>query len=98
MPIARPLWLQYPGDPRAAEQDQEWMLGSDVLVAPVVEEGARSRRVYFPRGCWRARDGRRLGGPVSLRIATPLGRLPWFRRCGTDPLGSVRMRQSGPIG
>ena len=87
MPIARPLWLQYPGDPRAAEQDQEWMLGSDVLVAPVVEEGARSRRVYFPRGCWRARDGRRLGGPASLRIATPLGRLPWFRRCGTDPLG-----------
>ena len=87
MPIARPLWLRYPGDPRAAEQDQEWMLGSDVLVAPVVEQGARSRRVYFPRGCWRARDGRRLGGPASLRIAAPLGRLPWFRRCGTDPLG-----------
>ena len=40
----RPLWLADPGSTRAAAQDQEWLLGPDVLVAPVVSAGARSRR------------------------------------------------------
>jgi alpha-glucosidase (family GH31 glycosyl hydrolase) len=86
VPVTRPLWLEYPSDPRAGAQDQEWLLGPDVLVAPVVEEGATSRRVYFPRGCWRAADGARHRGPGSADVNAPLGRLPWFTRCGTDPL------------
>ncbi|HUO70486.1 MAG TPA: TIM-barrel domain-containing protein, partial [Solirubrobacteraceae bacterium] len=53
IPPTRPLWLQFPGDPRAAAQQQEWTLGDDVLVAPVVSEGAVGRSVYFPAGCWR---------------------------------------------
>ena len=87
IPITRPLWLAAPGDPEAAGQDQEWLLGRDVLVAPVVEEGARSREVYFPRGCWRAPDtGERFRGPATWRVEAPLERLPWFVRCGRDPL------------
>jgi alpha-D-xyloside xylohydrolase len=86
MPIARPLWLAVPGDQRAADQDQEWMLGRDVLVAPVVVEHARGRGVYFPRGCWREPEsGRVVTGPGSERVAAPLGRLPYFFRCGTTP-------------
>jgi len=86
MPIARPLWLAVPGDAIAARQDQEWMLGPDVLVAPVVVPGARARRVYLPRGCWvDANTGRRLTGPASARVAAPLGRLPYFFRCGKRP-------------
>ena len=86
MPIARPLWLAAPGDRLAARQDQEWMLGPDVLVAPVVEQGARGRSVYFPRGCWREPEtGRRFRGPASRRVAAPLARLPYFFRCGTRP-------------
>jgi len=85
MPIARPLWLAVPGDPVAARQDQEWMLGPNVLVAPVVTEGARARRVYFPRGCWvDPRTGRRRSGPGSARVAAPLGDLPYFIRCGAS--------------
>lgn len=87
MPITRPLWLQYPHDRRAARQDQEWLLGPNVLVAPVVEQGADSRRVYFPRGCWRAAGGERYRGPGSTTVAAPLGRLPWFGRCGARALG-----------
>ena len=87
MPIARPLWLQVPDDPDAAVQDQEWMLGPDVLVAPVVEEGARTRSVYFPRGCWRHPEtGERHDGPGAVTVEAPLARLPYFFRCGTDPL------------
>ncbi|HEX2128581.1 MAG TPA: TIM-barrel domain-containing protein, partial [Solirubrobacterales bacterium] len=86
VPVARPLWLEYPNDQVAAAQDQQWLLGRDVLVAPVVKEGATSRRVYFPRGCWREHgNGRRFRGRAYAEVAAPLGRLPWFRRCGTRP-------------
>jgi alpha-glucosidase (family GH31 glycosyl hydrolase) len=62
------------------------MLGPDVLVAPVVEEGATSRRVYFPRGCWRLRGaGRRGCGPRFVTVAAPLGSLPYFVRAGVKP-------------
>jgi alpha-glucosidase (family GH31 glycosyl hydrolase) len=87
MPVTRPLWLQYPGDRRAARQDQEWLLGPDLLVAPVVEQGSTSRKVYLPRGCWRLRGGERHRGPAAVEVAAPLGALPWFSRCGTRPLG-----------
>jgi alpha-glucosidase (family GH31 glycosyl hydrolase) len=86
MPPTRPLWLAYPGDRRAAGQEQQWLLGPDVLVAPVVERGARARHVYFPRGCWRSPDtGKRYRGPASRRVRAPLGRLPYFFRCGKRP-------------
>ena len=63
------------------------MLGPDLLVAPVVTEGAASRRVYFPAGCWQeAAGGRRFGGRSSAVVAAPLTTLPYFRRCGTHPL------------
>jgi len=97
MPITRPLWLQYPHDPRAVAQDQEWLLGPDVLVAPVVTEAARVRQVYFPAGCWRAPDGavglaghRRYRGPLKATVSAPLGKLPYFFRCGTRPFRPPR--------
>jgi len=100
IPVTRPLWLQYPTDPRARKEEQEWLLGPDVLVAPVVAEGARSRTVYFPRGCWRAPDGgERHEGPRASTVAAPLARLPYFFRCGTDPFRlrpAARPRRSPP--
>lgn len=91
IPPTRPLWLAAPGDRRAARADQEWMLGPDVLVAPVVSQGARSRVVYFPRGCW-ASSGTRYRGGRSARVPAPLGRLPYFTRCGTTPFEGRRAR------
>ncbi len=87
MPPTRPLWLAYPGDARAAAADQEWMLGPEVLVAPVVTESARSRAVYLPKGCWQ-QDGSsaHIRGPREIIARAPLGSLPWFKRCGTSPL------------
>ena len=86
MPIARPLWLAAPGDRRAAAQDQEWLLGPNVLVAPVVEQGARKRTVYFPRGCWVSpASGRRYSGGRAALVPAPLDALPYFFRCGSAP-------------
>jgi alpha-glucosidase len=85
IPIARPLWLAAPGDAMAAKQDQEWLLGPHVLVAPVVTEGADTRDVYFPAGCWRSRGGKRYEGPAQVTVSAPLARLPFFTSCGKHP-------------
>lgn len=71
IPITRPLWLAYPHDPRARDQDQEWLLGPNLLVAPVVTQGASSREVYFPSGCWRSTSGRTVTGPRSTSSTRP---------------------------
>ncbi len=98
LPIMRHLALTHPGDHRARAADDEFMFGPDLLAAPVVEPGARSRRVYLPRGEWvdlwrsvkyRERDGdvrlrraRDLPGRGSTRLDAPLGELPLLARAG----------------
>jgi len=54
VPIMRHLALAYPGDPAvySPEAEYQYLFGPDLLVAPVIEEGARSRRVYLPPGQW----------------------------------------------
>ncbi len=90
LPITLPLWLAAPEAPGAATESQEWLLGRNVLVAPVVEEGKTTRSVSFPRGCWRQRggDGTRVEGPGRATVTAPLGLLPYFFRCGTDPFAA----------
>ena len=86
MPITRPLWLHYPDDDSARAQEQQFMLGPDILVAPVVEPGASSREVYFPQGCWRhPEDGSQFSGPQSVMVDAPVDYLPYYFRCGTRP-------------
>jgi len=86
LPITRPLYLEYPDDPQAALQSQEWMLGPDVLVAPVVEQSATGRSVYFPSGCWHdPATGQTQVGPASAEVPATLSQLPFFFRCETQP-------------
>ncbi|MBV9801401.1 MAG: glycoside hydrolase family 31 protein [Solirubrobacterales bacterium] len=84
IPPTRPLWLVYPHDPKATRQDQEWLLGPNLLVAPVITQGAGGRTVYFPAGCWHSPvSGRTIRGPKTTRVSAPLAVLPYFSRCGT---------------
>ncbi len=50
-PMVRPLFFEYPNDPGSWNIDDEYMFGSDLLVAPMFDGGAR-RRVYLPPGKW----------------------------------------------
>jgi alpha-glucosidase len=96
IPITRPLWLGYPDDPTAAQQDQEWLLGPDVLVAPVVTQGATSRSVYFPAGCWQQPSTKaRFIGPVSRSVPATLAQLPYFFRCGARPFAAPAAPAAG---
>ena len=47
--------------------EDQFLLGDEVLVAPVMEEGAISRDIYLPRGRWRAEGGEVREGPAWLR-------------------------------
>jgi alpha-glucosidase len=48
--VLRPLFAEFPNDPRCLADGDDMMLGSSLLVAPVVEQGQRERDVYLPAG------------------------------------------------
>ena len=52
LPMIRPLVLHYPKDKNVWNLNDEFMLGENLLVAPVVEQGATRRMVYLPEGTW----------------------------------------------
>jgi alpha-glucosidase len=83
-PPMRPLWFEYPSDSRTYLLEDQYLVGRDLLVAPVLQEGQRRRRVYFPRGdawvdWW---TGQRYEGGTDADIEAPLERLPLFARVG----------------
>jgi alpha-glucosidase len=83
-PIWRPLAFDHADDPHAAAVDDAFLLGPALLVAPVLERGARARDVYLPAGTWFALDdGARWIGPRTVRVAAPLERIPIFARGGS---------------
>ncbi|XP_069120474.1 myogenesis-regulating glycosidase-like isoform X2 [Argopecten irradians] len=51
-PIIRPLWWVAPDDPDAQTIDSEFLLGNDILVAPILKKGARYRDIYLVEGQW----------------------------------------------
>ena len=52
LPMLRALFVEFPADPGSWEVDNEYMYGSDILVAPIFEAGMKSRDVYLPPGQW----------------------------------------------
>jgi alpha-glucosidase len=83
-PVWRPLFYEFPSDPRAAAVDDQFLIGRELLVAPVLERGARHRTVYLPAGTWHSLDdGARWIGPREVEVAAPLERLPLFARGGS---------------
>lgn len=78
-PIIRSLEYVFPGQGYALIKDQ-FLLGNDILVAPVTVKGQREREVIFPKGKWKGEDGSIVKGPTKKTIKVPLDRLPWYRR------------------
>ena len=50
--VARSLWLNFPADKATFEIDSQFMLGSGLLISPVLDAGATSVTAYFPKGLW----------------------------------------------
>jgi alpha-D-xyloside xylohydrolase len=52
LPMVRALFIEYPADPGSWQVDDEYLFGSDILVAPLFEAGTTARDVYLPPGQW----------------------------------------------
>ncbi|MDY3071295.1 MAG: glycoside hydrolase family 31 protein [Eubacteriales bacterium] len=78
-PVLRPLAYNYPGEDFEDVTD-EFLLGDDILVAPVLEKGAVTRQVRFPSGVWESRDCGTFTGPCTAVVDAPLSVLPWFKK------------------
>ena len=83
-PPMRPLWFDFPKDPVCTIVDDQFMFGPHLLVAPVLEEGARSRHLYLPDGAtWTdAWTGETLEGGQTITADAPLERIPLYLRDG----------------
>ena len=90
--MLRALWLHDPDDRVAVARGDEYLYGADLLVAPVVEKGATTRRVYLPSGRWYDFwTGKALDGGREVSRAVDLGTIPLYVRAGAIlPLGPVR--------
>ncbi len=98
LPLMRHLVLDYPADGRAAAADDQFLLGPDLLAAPVLTPGAVERDAYLPRGRWvdlwrsasyaKRSGGLRVGRATLLRgrrevtVPAPLEQLPLLIRAG----------------
>ena len=96
MPVMRALWLHYPDDPTAVARGDVYLWGRDLLVAPVVEQGATSRRLYLPRGTWYDWwTEERVAGGREIERAVDLATMPLYARAGAViPLGPVKQYMS----
>jgi len=92
LPLMRALWLSYPQDAKAVATDDAYLWGSNLLIAPVVEQGAKQRTTYLPQGVWwdywsnaRTEGGKEVTRDVDLET------LPLYVKAGTIlPIGPVK--------
>jgi alpha-glucosidase (family GH31 glycosyl hydrolase) len=83
VPLMRALFFDWPDDPRGWCHPYEYMLGDDLLVAPVVAPGVDQWEVYLPPGVWiDAWTGERVEGAQVVTREVPLDTIPLYRRVG----------------
>lgn len=78
-PILRCLEYNYPNK-GYAEIDDEFMLGEDILVCPVITKGTFKKDIVFPEGKWKDTEGNIYEGGKTIKIDTPIDRLTWFKK------------------
>ena len=81
-PVMRPVFYDFHNDSKAWNVEDEYMFGSDLLVAPVMEEGARERNVYLPAGAkWTDAYTKKVyDGGQTVTVPAPLNVIPVFMR------------------
>ncbi|HEY6802447.1 MAG TPA: glycoside hydrolase family 31 protein [Pyrinomonadaceae bacterium] len=103
VPLFRPLVLNYPDDSNTYNLDDEFMVGDDLLVAPVMKPDVTKRLVYLPNGTWYDYwTNKKFNGGTMLSVDAPLESVPIFVRAGaivpTGPTMSyVGEKRSDPI-
>ncbi|XP_781005.3 myogenesis-regulating glycosidase [Strongylocentrotus purpuratus] len=80
-PVIRPLWWSAPTDTVAFRINSQFMVGDDLLVAPILDQGATQRHVYLPAGTWVDKSKQQLSGEQWLNdVSVLLGDVAYYRR------------------
>ncbi|MDB6017184.1 MAG: alpha-glucosidase [Pedosphaera sp.] len=91
-PIMRPLFWHYQDDATAVATGDQFLLGRNLLVAPILRQGATARSVYLPRGVWfNFWTGERHEGGQHIVATAPMELIPLFARAGAIvPMSAVQ--------
>ncbi|MBL8034073.1 MAG: alpha-glucosidase [Leptospiraceae bacterium] len=91
MPLIRPLFLHYPQDHNTFDLRHQFMLGRDLIVAPVIIEGSKEGSVYLPKGGWiESSTLRRIDTAGWHRFDAPLGKPVVFIRADASRFAGLK--------
>jgi len=99
LPPLRPLGMDFPEDARARAEQDSFLLGQGLLVAPVLDQGVTARVVYLPRhphGWYDFHSGQWFAGGQEITTEAPLGRIPLFAAGGSMIALSDKLDAIGP--
>jgi alpha-glucosidase (family GH31 glycosyl hydrolase) len=89
----RAMFIEFPDDPAVEDLPDQYMYGSHLLIAPVVQQGATSRKVYLPTGEWidyNDRQSRINSTGQTVNVDAPIDEVPSFVRAGAIiPKGDI---------
>jgi alpha-glucosidase (family GH31 glycosyl hydrolase) len=100
-PLMRPMGAEFPADQQAVAQQTQYMLGPNLLVAPVITAGASMVELYVPAGEWHDLwNSAAWGGPRMKQYGVPVSAIPVYARPGAIiPLNlNADYQLGGPIG
>lgn len=86
-PILRPLAYDYP-NMQFENLKTQFLIGADLLVAPVLEPQKRQRQVHIPPGVWQSANGTKTVGPKSIVVSAELDELPYFQKVDNEKVAN----------
>ncbi|XP_056021403.1 neutral alpha-glucosidase AB-like isoform X2 [Ostrea edulis] len=98
--VMSPLWVEYPEDKSTFKMDDQYLLGSSLLVKPITEQGSTGTTVYFPGNSdvwYDTETYQSYAGSQSTYVNAPLGKIPVFQRGGAIVPRKMRVRRSSSL-
>ena len=81
-PLIRAMFYEFPQDAKCWELQDQYMFGSEYLVAPIFKLNQFERDVYLPEGRWQLTgDGTVYEGGQTVCVAAPIDYMPVFKKC-----------------
>jgi len=96
IPVMRPLWVHYPEDETIYSEQNQFLIGSDIMVKPITQANQRSIEVYFPgtEAWFDVFQGTKYSAPLRVVLDVPLEKIPVFQRGGSIIPKKERPRRS----
>ncbi|BBF42512.1 alpha-xylosidase [Lachnospiraceae bacterium KM106-2] len=80
-PLMRTMFYEFPEDQKCWTLEDQYMFGSEYLVAPILQLDQRNREVYLPKGTWRdLHTNKKYEGETTIQVDAPLERIPVFEK------------------